>query len=433
VTVYKEIGTGILLSALAAAGWAAQGADGGGAPAGSAPKWEHYAFASSVENLDGPNLEALGTGHGALPTTDSEGNVYFILKYSTCRIRCLRADGWTETIAGDDRWPGVSGLAEGPAAYFPNRWMGPSAGNSCRPGALLTVYGLPLKGEEYGRIYFHWQGTAPYKIFRNKGQNGRWWFKRLGTPGKPKPPTTVGQTVKLEDVDLTGAKVRSGMIAWQGNVYTFDEPKGEMTCSFTLADYEPKVLEMLGRVGRPVGEPEHYIRTDDGYVYLLYYWKTYDVQGQVFRMSPDRKKFERIISDATQRLKGQRLSSNFDGNGLLTTWHCGPADITFSGNTLLTYSIDSTIVRRWVNGRVSSLCRDGEWRENPGRAGGGVVGAGYYQAGHHGNKWFYIFSGVENGNDRTYRFGPVDVAKPTVGPLQEEPKAANKKEEGGEK
>jgi hypothetical protein len=394
------------------------------------PKWEHFAFASDRDYLDGPNLEALGTGHGALPAVDREGNIFFILKYSTSMIRCIRADGRTETIAGDDRWPGNFDVDEGPAAYFPNRWDGPRAGNYCIPGAILTIYGLPLKGEDYGRIYFHWRGSSPYKIFKNKAKNERWWFKRLGKPGGPKPPTTPGQTVKLEDVDLTDARIRNGIVVWHGNVYTFDEAKGEMTCSFTLADYEPKVLEFLGRPGKPIGEPEHYICTDDGSVYLLYFWKSYP-SGEIFRMSPDRKKFEHIISDVTHKppWKGTIRSSNFDGHGLITTWHCGPADITFSGNVLFTYSIDSTVIRRWVNGRVSSLCMDGEWRENPGRAGGGVVGAGYYQPVPSG-RYIYIFSGVENGNSLCYRFGPVDFAKPTTGPLQETLPQSSKAEGG---
>jgi len=147
-------------------GWAGTCPGGETVAAAEKPKLEHYAFASDRETLDGPNLEALGTGHGALPAVDSEGNVYFIVKYSTSRIRCVRADGWTETLAGDDRWPGNFKANEGPAAYFPNRWNGPRAGNSCVPGALLTVYGLPLKGEEYGRIYFHWSEIICQNLYK---------------------------------------------------------------------------------------------------------------------------------------------------------------------------------------------------------------------------------------------------------------------------
>lgn len=198
------------------------------------PKREHFAFASDIEYLDGSRLEGLGSGHGAMPAVDDDGNVYYVWKYATSRIRCARVDGSIETIAGDDRWPGNLKLVEGPAAYFHNRSMPPSAGNACRPGPLLTVYGTPLRGEEYGSIYFHWPDDSPYKIFRNKVKNGRWWFKRLGTPGKPKPPVNPGQKVKLDDVDLTGAKIRYGIVIWHGNVYSFDEPKGEMTCLHCL-------------------------------------------------------------------------------------------------------------------------------------------------------------------------------------------------------
>jgi hypothetical protein len=397
----------------------------------TAPKREHFVFASDIEYLDGANLEALGSGKGGLPTTDSEGNMYLVCKYSTCRIRCIRADGRVETIAGDDRWPGNLNLQEGPAAYMPNRFNGPRAGDYSIPGALLTIYGLPLKGEEHGRIYFHWDGGAPYRIFKNKEKGDRWWFRQIGAPGKAKPPTTVGQSAKLDELDLTDARIADGLLAWQGNIYKFNEPKGEITCEFTLADYESKAKELLGRTDKKLGPPEHYVRTEDGSVYLCYFWNTYPL-GEIFRMSPDRKQFEHIVSDASQKLKGTGVGAGRNGPGLTTTCHCGPADISFSGNILFLHSIDSSVVRRWVGGRTSSLCFDGEWREIPGKGSAGVIMAKHYQPGQHGANYIYItYPGEENNQDsRVYRIGPFDFTKPTVGPLVQETPVQQKKEEG---
>ena len=81
--------------------WNGMGAESEPAQAKDSPKKEHFVFAGDIDYLDGANLEALGSGKGGLPTTDSEGNMYLVCKYSTCRIRCIRADGRVETIAGD--------------------------------------------------------------------------------------------------------------------------------------------------------------------------------------------------------------------------------------------------------------------------------------------------------------------------------------------
>jgi hypothetical protein len=397
-------------------------------PPPAAPKREHFAFASDIDYLDGPRLEALGSGKGSLPTNDPDGNLYLVYKYSTCRIRVVRADGRVETIAGDDRWPGSVKLDEGPAAYFPNRFASPQAGDYSKPGAIITVSGYPLKGEDEGCIYFYWPGSPPYRIFRNEEKDDRWWFERMGKPGGAKPPAAAKATAKIEETDLTDARIGNGYIAWNGNVYSFDAEKGEMTCLFTLDSYAAKVQELAGRRGRRVGVPEHIERTDDGTFYLSYFWKTYPA-GHVFKVSADGTALEHVVADISHLIKGSGIGANRDGLGLKTTWHCGPADITATGNVVFLHSIDSVAVRRLAGGRMSTLCYDGKWRETPKGRRGNTAGTTpvmgkHHQPGRYGVGYIYItYPGEENGSDnRVYRFGPVDLAKPTVGPVANEAK-----------
>lgn len=299
--------------------------------------------------------------------------------------------------------------------------------------------GLPLKVEEHGRIYFYWPGQSPCKIYKSKEKGGRWWFKRIGSPDKPNPPTSAGQVAKIDETNLTDARIAKGFIVWKGNVYEFDEAKWEMKCLFTLQDYISKIENVITnwpgkRPGVSLGAPEHIERTSDGNFFLSYFWKTYP-GGNIFKISSDGKQLEHIVKDISHEVRGKGVDANRDGEGLTTTWHCGPADISTCGNVLFLHAIDSVAVRRWMNGRVSTLCYDGEWRETPrGRDNRlySVMGK-HHQPGQGNPKHNYIYityPGEENGQDnRVYRFGPIDFTKPTVGPLTE---PLQLKKEGGE-
>ncbi|GBD36632.1 hypothetical protein HRbin36_01757 [bacterium HR36] len=150
-------------------------------------------------------------------------------------------------------------------------------------------------------------------------------------------------------------------------------------------------------------------RAEDGTVYLLYYHKTYPA-GHVFRISADRKTCEHIVAHNTN-LKG----ANIDGEGLMTTWHCGPAMILTASNELFLLAIDSNMVRRWKNGRVSTLFLDGEWREAPTHVKNiQPVRFNGFAPAQHGLPYIYIFYPGEDafGDVRAFRFGPVDFHKP---------------------
>ena len=429
-----------LLMAGVVAGWMGDGVAADSAK--DAPKVEHYAMAADIDYLDGPRLEALGRGKGHLPATDVDGNLYLVCKYSTCRIRCILADGTIETIAGDDRWPGNMSLTEGPASYLPNLAYSPRAGDYSVPGTLIQVYGYPLKGEEYGCLYLYWPDESPIRIFKNKKQDDRWWFQKLGTTGGEKPPVVVGESAKISELDLLGARIRQGFMEWKGNLYSFDlaNPDGEITCMAILSDYLPKLTALYEawlatdpnpkpKQRRKPKVPSQFSRGEDGVIYMASYWNS--PPGGVYRMLPDWKTVEHLVSDNSPVLKtlskealAERVKGldreNIDGPGLLTTWHCGPADITVCGNLLFLHSIDSVAVRRWRDGRVSTLCYDGEWREAPSRRfrpTGGVSGK-HHHPGADGKYIYITYPGEERGGDnRILRFGPSDFNKATIGPL----------------
>lgn len=380
-------------------------------------KLEHFAFAAALDLLDGPRLEALAPTSYKLVANDVDGNVFFMWKYSTSWIRCVRADGQIETIAGDDHWSVNLNLTEGPAVHIPNWGIRPTSGSNVIPGVALAVYGRPLLGEEHGRIYVFWPGQSPYKLFKNKAKDGRWWFRRVGVPGKATPPVEIGKSALIDETDMTDARIGHGWVEWRGHLYEFDEPSGKITCVLTLKDYESQVEAALTdwhnkKQGGHIGSPEFLQRADDGTFYLIYYHKTYP-SGQVFRISADRKKCEHIVADR----RDLKAPNNLDGPGLVTTWHCGPAMILVTGKSLFLLAIDSNTVRRWKNGRVATLCLDGEWREFPTSAKhpGMVRFNGYYPA-QHGLPYIYIFYPGEDtfGDIRAFRFGPVDFEKPTL-------------------
>ncbi len=419
-----RLGRGIACRFLAQASWILAAVfAAAGEVSQTAAKMERFGFATDVDYLDGPEREAIGSGRGTFTTIDTDGNLFIVNQHITAVIRCLRADGRVVTIAGDDRWPGNHKLAEGPAAYLMSRGWPGMAGLYTRLGGVIVAYGLPLNGEERGRLYFYWPGEMPHKIFMRK-EDGRWWFRRLGQPGKLKPPTVVGQKVKLDETDLTDARIGNGCVVWGGNVYLLDEARGEMTCVLVLRDYFPKALALYdqwrggGSGQRPaeIKVPDNIVRADDGAVYVVYYWR--GPPHGVFRILPDTIQVEHIVADNSGRMKG--LGANRDGRGLMTTWHGGPADVYTSGSVVFLHSIDSQVVRRWLNGRVSTLCHDGEWRETRGRAPGeAAVWAGYYQPSPGGAGYIHItHAGQESGDNRFYKIGPIDFGKPTVGPLQ---------------
>ena len=381
------------------------------------PKWEHFAYSSPIGYLDGPRVEAMGMYKGRRASNDPDGNCFVMWKYTTSWMQSVTVDGQVKTIIGDNRWTPDMNITEGPAAFFPNMHEPGLAGDLSLLWIAPVVYGYPLKGEDYGCIYIYFTYGYSYKVFKNKEKNDRWWFKRLGSDGDVAPPTIIGETASINDVKLFGIRIGQGWMTWNGNLYSFDEPKGTITCVLTPAYYLPKVAEELAKIGKTsrkmtkMKTADRMIVAEDGTMYLMHPWR----EGNVFRVSADRTKFEYIVQH-NRKMHG----SNLDGPGLETTWHCGPSWIKTSGDTLFLRAIDSVTTRRWRDGRVSVLCMDGEWREQSKDSDNRVMqspsGMGYRVA-DHDVPYIYVHYLGAGGGFRMFSFGPADFTKPTVGSL----------------
>lgn len=394
---------GVVLAgaALGAAVLALPGRKGGSlySPPSGPFKYERFALAGNTEYLDGPRLEAMrpsdGTQRGG---GDAAGNFYC----NAPGLCVARADnGMVETVTGDCWWAPELGLEEAPAVFFQSL---SDAGT--RTGYLrLKAVGDPPAGEDKGCIYIARGGLM--KIFRNKEKDGRWWFRRLDKRGGAPPPAEAGKSAAFRDTDMSGMFLSPDCAFWQGNVYRLDFAKGELTCVLALADYATKACK---EDGKPLGEAESAALAQDGTVYLQYYGKSYP-DGRIFRVPADRSKVEQVVHSVQ--------NSNRDGPGLQSGFFCGPSGIGGSfGNVIIPISTDSNVVRRLTpDGRVSSLFRDGEWRESPNfDRSKSVAGKGTAAVDPEAAPYVWTpYPGEEMaGAVGIYRAGPIDFAKPTV-------------------
>ena len=146
-------------------------------------------------------------------------------------------------------------------------------------------------------------------------------------------------------------------------------------------------------------------------MYVLYYGASYP-SGQVFRVSKDRGKVEEITR-STQGFK------SVDGSGLKAGYCCGPYNVQAYKDIVILLSVDANLVRRWKDGRISTLCEsDGEWRELvPGARFRGVTAKGFSAEPRLGCVYLYYGGEERGGMTGLYKFDPVDFLKPTVGPL----------------
>jgi hypothetical protein len=374
----------------------------------AAPKVELSAFCFGREHIDGPALEASCADHKGW-TVDAKGN-QFVMGPPTSAIRCIMPDGIVRTIAGDDRWMPFNGVEEGPASMLPTDLGGAEHGHR-GSGVYLTVKGLPLEGEEQGCLYTA-MGGYPCRIYKNKEKGGRWWFKVVGKGAQPLPAKT-GDAVDFKDVNLKGVSLGGEHIGSKGSLYKWDGENGKITCLLTVADYGDKCLHW--KTGKPMGAAMGLSASDDGTIYAVYYSADY---GQVFRISKDRGKIDEIV-----RCSG---GNGTDGPGLKTGYHCGPYGIMAYKDIVILFSVDTNKIRRWKDGRVSTLCEDdGEWREIYNVRGAkyrGVTAKGFSCLPQLGCVYLYYPGEERGGITGIYKFGPVDFLKPTVGPLVGEEK-----------
>jgi hypothetical protein len=363
---------------------------------------------------------------------DAKGNVCFAAVNSVASLRVARVDGMVETIAGDTGWGGSLPIDEGPAAFIGNIGYGTAIG---RPSTAIAIKGLPLEGADKGFILIS-SGKAVlrdnciYKVWKNKEKGDRWWFKLFAGKGAAAAPAAIGQSAPVADVKFRGfpgfGAAFDGNIYFhdRGYLYRLDDEKDTLTCLLAREDYNSKVSEATGKKDP---EPDTILAAEDGGFYVGFYNGTYPI-GWVFKVSADRKTVEPIAKDAGGGLcDGPGLKTHYFGGPLLSK--CCPKGNAFFG------AIDDGIIRRWKDGRVSSLCRDGEWREfaKYGTWGSGEPGSLIThpykdtQAPYWGRGWvmpptadgdyFYMTYMLGCGTGRLIRVGPIDWNKPTAGPL----------------
>jgi RNA polymerase sigma-70 factor (ECF subfamily) len=364
--------------------------------AGGPVKVEPYAFATGRGHLDGPRLQAMAADH-KFGVCDEDGNIFFMsAQATTALIRCIRVEGNVETIACDTFWH-VGPLDEGPASFMPLPQMTTSIGGS---RACLVVKGRPCAGEDKGCIYAG-DGFKPvYRIFKNKAKGDRWWFKQV-TAGKDTPPAEVGKSAKLSAVTLDGAMFGPKGVTYKGGFYEIDEASDKITCLLTPADYQDKTPNKKASQ-HPIG------RFEDGFFIVWFY----DQDGNgIYRVSADRSKVELICKDNPGKQ---------DGPGAQMGLHTGPHLGPIIKNTFFIGAIDGSHIRRWHEGRASTLClADGEWHEYA--AGKDVprqqmLGRNATIPPNGGCSYLLYPGEVMSQSPQTYKIYPIDWTKPTVGP-----------------
>lgn len=382
---------------------------GGAKPAvvapGEPPVMEHVAFCVGREYLDGPAPEASCADH-KIWGVDRKGNQY-VTGIPTMAIRVITTNGLVKTIAGDDRCVGSIGVEEGPASMLTSDLGGAESGHR-GSGVYLGVWGLPLEGEDSGCIYTSMSGY-PCRIFKNKQKGGRWWFKMTGRGSVPLP-VKAGDSVAFKDADLKGVALGEAPFKINGCLYSWDGENGRITCLLSPADYAEKCLHW--KTGKGLGKAEQISISEDGTMYVLYYNASYP-NGQVFRITKDRSKVEEIT-------RSSRGFKHVDGMAMNAGYACGPYGVSAYKDIVLLYSVDGNGIRRWKDGRISSLCEnDGEWRELTDARGGGKFCTAKGISGVPPTGYVYLYyPGEERGGGTgCYRYGPVDFLKPTVGPL----------------
>jgi hypothetical protein len=294
---------------------------------------ECYAGCLARGWLDGPRRETMWEAQGVVGYPDNDFNLY-------CGWRCIRADGRVVTIATNDYRPLTVCRDEGPADAMPNIFH--SAGFGQGSGGV-AILGEPIEGGDKGCI-LAFSASEVFRLWKNKEKGARWWFKRV-----------------------------IGADAGMGTIYTGHATKDNRLVLFTgkgfYAYADGKLSLLLGTEAWQAALPKDArgrtcnatqgLLGGDGYYYLGTY---YAGPPLVLRVSPDGKKAEQYVSESKA---GRR-----DGAGIGTGWFCGPHLSASRSNPrfappdcIFPSTHDDSDLRRVRDGRVSTLCEDGEWRE----------------------------------------------------------------------
>ena len=401
-------------------------------PAGSPLKLEHLAFSNTGNMyLDGPALEAACPKHRPGPGgMDGDGNVWFghgkIGIVSSIGGRCVdRKTGMIRPYFGDDYWTGFSDLDEGPGCMINPLSTHTGLG---MPSTTFSVYGSPLQGIDNG-FFLVSDGHKVKKIWMDPEKNDSWWFKTIIGHGKKGIlPKKTGGVVNVKDfkVFINMLQVMSDgriIIFVKGGFYEYkeEEKDGEkeatLTCLLGVDDYLAASTIPMQRPDRQ-DVPRLGVMGGDGTFYLGTYFGTGygGSTPSIWRKLPG----EKLKPYAWCIHNGLK-----DGNAMGSGAHCGhhfwaqmhnyayiPDDI------LLITAHDEANLRRLRNGRISSLCPDGEWRELTDYL---IPSAWFWGASSPGPDGAVTGENVSISKNITFIVTGIDYTKATVGPLLERP------------
>ncbi len=376
------------------------------------PRYEHFAFCSAEGYLDGPSRQAMTATieFARLGSADDEGNLFFTPQDGA--IRVARINGFVETVAGADYYQKNLLQDEGPAAVLRVPYE-----------AGVKAIGSPLKDTPEGRpagYLLTSAGGRVWRVWRNPEKGGRWWAKAVGQTRFPGNPS----------IHTRRSRGKTEVIFYHdGNAWLWDEQKDEVRQILAAKDYMGHPVWKTINPGRPVTSPPRRIAPlNDGSFFLALYQESYPV-GAVVWVSADGREAKLLCKNA----RGD-VDKAWDGDTL--------TEAAFFGGPLLVAvvepdiapltAVDDAMLRRFKDGRVSTLCKDGQWREFPTKRASNprqgeepyaecpndkapgwgrqfVVGPGGY---------FYQVYCMGGGDAWVWRVGPIDWAKPSVVTLE---------------
>jgi hypothetical protein len=283
-------------------------------------------------------------------------------------------------------------------------------------GGWLVV-GTPLKGGDKGCLYAY-SDTHIMKVWKNAEKGGRWWARILAGPGKTEIPG--GRVYQGQAWRKQGEKTDKAVFFTPSGFYTMEEGSGgvKFNCLLSLDSIKGQLPPAKDRPARP----SQGVVDSGGYFYLGYYFTdgySWTTLPKIQRVSPDGTKVEALVTHSG-------AAKGTDGPGMKTGWHCGPhfhppkaVSPWYPPGILLCHAHDEHTIRRTtLDGRISTLYEDGEWREGTGYdlknmvdgVSGFVYGANGWALG------CACGEGMSNKRgEGIYLIKGIDFTKPTVG------------------
>lgn len=370
---------------------------------------EYFAHCNYWGYLDGQRQGSLG-GRGINADVDAEGNVYYLQANYYGNIRCVLTNGRVITITGNEYYLPDFSLTEGPASALAP--LGPRIYIYAAPEVTFMIVGVPVKGEGHGAIYARTQKGEIVKIWK-RADNGRWWFKRVVGGGPSVAPTTHGSVISGLSITKANSVMsgphRSIIVFANSGLFRLDTASGQLTCLCGKNDYFDAGRALISASLSADSPPNEAYVDSLGAFYINWYSPAI---GGTVRVSPGLDSITLFCKDNGDQKDGPVETAGF---------FCGPQ---VRGNRnmcmflpaacMTNGSQDEASLRRIYQGRISTLCLDGEWREFPGGPGTGYCNWFYLDVTPGPNNTAYTGYMYSLTHDlRLYKITDLDFSKPT--------------------